>query len=125
MGSDQSLIDYNPDDSKDDLMLNLNPMSYPNFGNYNMRMMSLTEIVRLPISEQMDFSDAITRRYAKNKLFHEKMVEGGQPSTDFSLNDLNETSVGNIAFMAYHNPGSVWVEQYEYMKKAILFPSEK
>ena len=41
MGGNQSLINYNPDDYIDDLELVLNPMSYPNFGNYHLREMDL------------------------------------------------------------------------------------
>ena len=123
MGNRQDLIDYNPDDYSDDLKLDLNPMSYPNFGNYHLRRMDLKELIELSIEEQADFSDAITRRYATNKLFHEKMLEREPPITSEQFIDsnikINETGVGNLAFMAFHNPNSVFSKQYEDMKKLI------
>jgi hypothetical protein len=45
MGNGQSLIKYDPENYKDDLVLELNPMSYPNYGNYTMKNVDLKELI--------------------------------------------------------------------------------
>jgi hypothetical protein len=119
--NDLKLINYNPDDYKDDTYLNLNPLFYHNYGNYHNRRMPLKKLIRLPFLEQTEFSDAICRRYAKNKLFQEKMETyiTCDNYTKKMVMSENETGVGNMAFMALHNPDSIWPEMYEKMKIAI------
>jgi hypothetical protein len=36
------------------------------------------------------------------------------------ISQLNETSVGNVAFMAFHNPDSIWSKNYENIKSLIV-----
>ena len=111
------LPDYNPDDYVNDTSLDLNPMNYPNYGNYNFIQAPLKEIITWPMEKQMELSDAICRRYAKNPLFLQMQGENDQSVAD--IRGINETSVGNAAFMAYHNPNSYWSDYYDTLCKAI------
>lgn len=113
MGQNNSLIDYDPMDYAHDQELDLNPMNYPNFGNYTLEQMPLDQLAKLSQQEQMRFSDAITRRYALNPTF--KAQQSGFKITPQIIPQLNETSVGNMAFMAYHNPNSEWSTNYNQL----------
>lgn len=115
-----SLPNYDPNDYINDTELEMNPMSYPNFGNYNLIQAPLKEIITWSIEKQMNLSDAICRRYAKNPLFQEKMKELMDKQESINVSLLNETSVGNAAFMAYHNPDSYWSKEYEKICQAIM-----
>ena len=74
--------------------------------------------------EQMKFSDAITRRYARNVPFLAQQRTRFE-SIDWSrLSDitrLNETSIGNAAFVAHWNPEDVfWQEVYKALLSAVF-----
>ncbi len=120
MGADQSsLVDYDPNDYIHDTVLDMNPMQYPNFGNYTLQRMPLKDLIDKPILEQMRFSDAITRRYAKNPIFIKQQFSR-QLDYENLGNGCNETSIGNMAFMKYHNPDNqVIQEQYDKMAHAL------
>ena len=117
-GNTSKPTDYNPNDwvntPKD--QLNLQPITYPSCGLY----MSLAEleasypaIVSMSIDKQMEYSDAITRRYAKNPHFQALQRESVSHINDKILSDPNATSIGNMAFMAYHNGmDSEWGRAY-------------
>ncbi len=108
--SSNQLPDYNPDDYIDEVALQLSPASYPNYGNYTSESVPLNELAARPIEEQAKFSDAICRRYAKNPIFGEMQKGAWQLPT---YDELNETSIGNAAFMKIHNPNDqFWVEKY-------------
>jgi len=118
MGQTQSnLPDYNPEDFRNDEDLNLIPFAYPNGGNYTLEQCPLRELAAKSMQEQMRFSDAITRKYALNAKFHEIQRDSCSGVSAMSaqniLNKFNETSIGNMAFMAHHNPNSVWSQVYE------------
>jgi hypothetical protein len=70
--SDQKLINYNPDDYKDETYLNLFPLFYYNYGNYHNIRMSLKKLIELPFLEQTELSDALCRRYAKINFLKKK-----------------------------------------------------
>ena len=116
MGNSQTLIDYHPDNHSGDLEFVLNPMSYPNLGIYQNDEIMLEELIELPLKYQIKFSDAIHRRYAKNKIYHEKLLGKEESLTG---EEITEISVGNIAVLAFYNPESIWTEKYEDMKKLI------
>jgi hypothetical protein len=109
------LPNYNPNDYKNDKDLDLNPANYPNFGNYTLKRMPLKDLITLPLEEQMQFSDAICRRYALNPIFKtQQMQYWDMFKYGSSHSDLNETSVGNMAFMKYCNPNdSFYVKMYD------------
>ena len=67
----------------------------------------------------MRFSDAITRRYALNPIFIELQAPLCDVPLPIAMEKLNETSIGNMAFMAFHHPDSVWSEHYERMIAAL------
>jgi len=96
-----SLIDYDPNDYITDTVLELCPFTYPNCGLYQYKEPSLNEMVKLTLEEQMAYSDAITRRYAKNPTFLKHMAGHTE---DREYDDINYCTFGNIAFMVYHNP---------------------
>lgn len=114
MGNDTSQYpeDYDPNDNINETEFNLNPMLYPNFGNYfNLNKINtidddITNIAKLTIEEQMKYSDAITRRYAKNPIFIDDQYPKNILAEIKSANkkQFNTTSIGNLAFMSYHNP---------------------
>lgn len=108
----QHLPDYDPNDYIDDTELNLNPATYPKFGNYTFQKMNIKKLANKSQEFQMKFSDAITRRYAKNQIFLDQMRQ--HPIASF-INDIeiNETVIGNTVFMAYHNPNNEFF-QSEY-----------
>ena len=114
------LPDYHPDDYVNDADLDLNPMNYPNFGNYNFILAPLKEIITWPMEKQMELSDAICRRYAKNPIFLKRQREAmEQAPGEYNISAMNQTSVGNAAFMACHNPNSYWSNYYDTLCKAI------
>lgn len=115
--SASTLPDYAPEAFRDDTVLDLNPFNYANGGNYTLEECPLEELAAKPMKEQMRFSDAITRRYALNASFRDRQKESylliHAMGKDDILERLNETSIGNMAFMAYHNPNSLWSTTYD------------
>lgn len=117
------LIDYNPKEFIHDTELDLNPFNYVNFGNYTFESCPLEQFARRSMVEQMKFSDAITRRYALNPLFLERhknlMIE---KNIDISIivKNCNAYALGNSAFIAFHNPGSWFEEEYQIFLNACL-----
>ena len=103
MGNKASLIDYDPNDYITDTVLELCPFTYPSCGMYHHKEPSLDEMVELTLEEQMVYSDAVTRRYAKNPIFLELSDDCIE---DKEYRGLNSCALGNIAFMVYHNPGN-------------------
>ena len=116
-----SLIDYDPHDYQDTQLLNLNPFSYPNFGCYHLDNRPLKIIANLPIEEQMQLSDAITRRYALNEIFLNQQASYIEKDIDkIIISMINATSIGNIAFIVYYNPNNQIFLNY-YRKLLSLF----
>lgn len=107
-----NLPDYNPEDYKNDQELDLNPTNYVNYGNYYKSFPPFDKISRMNKSRQMKFSDAITRRYALNPKFIELQAPRTNPK-DIDMSRLNATSLGNMAFMSHHHPGSVFDQFYK------------
>lgn len=56
------------------------------------------DIISFPIEKQMQYADAITRRYALNSHFLET-----QKSALEDMSKPNVTAIGNLACLAYHN----------------------
>ena len=122
------LPNYDPNNFIHDKILDLNYGNYPNFGLYH----TITEIIktkpldvlRLPLEKQMLYSDAITRKYAKNEIFINNQI------MNIRINKLpntpNITNIGNMAFLAYHSPEyfkeyydeliQCFISQLEYQK---------
>lgn len=121
MGNGQSLKDWDPNECANDEDLDLFPMNYPNFGNYRLNQVPLKDLVKESLEYQRSFSDAICRRYAKNKKFlaMQQLAISNQGPID--IGQLNETSIGNYAFIIYHNPDDpFWQQQYDQTVKLIL-----
>jgi len=120
MGGNVSLPErYDPKDWAEtpESELNLMPITYPNCGLYA----PLAELEKAfpnilfePMTAQMEYADAICRRYAMNPHFHRKQEEAYQPGwLDKLADDPNSTAIGNLAFMAHHNgPASKWQLYY-------------
>lgn len=126
MGNYFFLPDYCPEDAEFDTDLVLDPSAYYNYGNYwdVTKRIPLLEIARMSQKEQMKFSDAIVRRYARNATFLSQQRIQLQ-SIDWSsfaiAGMLNETSIGNAAFVAHWNPeDSFWQEHYKAIVDSIL-----
>jgi hypothetical protein len=97
--------DYDPQDHKDDSELDLYPGNYWHFGNYHQDTTPLKDVAEWSIDRQMQLSDAITRKYALNPRFHKHQLNQlKMQNRTPGIADLNQNSVGNVAFMAYHNP---------------------
>lgn len=114
-----TLINYNPRENASDEAPILHPLFYPNGGLYHSMDVLNTiypEIIHWPIEKQMDYADAITRRYCLNSHFLKT-----QPSIMPSdLNKLNATSIGNIACLAYYNGlDSQWGHLYTELIKRL------
>lgn len=93
-------------------------MHYPNFGcsiHVDLaKPIDSRRIAILPIQEQLKYADAICRKYAKNPIFlAEQMKIIQEISEKFTLD--NETSVGNLAMVAHHNPGTMWEKTHAVM----------
>lgn len=117
-----TLPDYDPSQHCDETDLCLHPMFYPNGGNYTLQTCPIGKLARMTQEEQMRFSDAITRRYAKNPIFLEKQ----RGLRDYATISINETAVGNGAFIAHHNPEGYWQDEYRAMITALKdrFPAD-
>ena len=104
-GSVNQLEHYDPNNYINDIHLDLNPENYPNFGNYTFERMPLNDLIALLLEEQMRFSDAICRKYALNDIFKNQQLQFWETSKyNVRDNDLDETSIGNVAFMKFYNP---------------------
>ena len=109
---------YNPRDHTDTPAeaLDLNPMSYPNIGLYHSTdhlQFVYPAILHYPIETQMQYADAITRRYALNPHFLELQRKGMSISVHQLRLSCNSTTVGNMACMAYYNGlDSEWGQYY-------------
>ena len=112
------LPDYDPNTYKDDQTLDLNPGNYANFGNYHWDTRPLKEIVKLPLEDQMKLSDAICRKYALNSKFL-ALQEQSLDLETIDITQCNQTSIGNMAFIAHHNPGSTSARYYERLVQAV------
>ena len=110
------LSDYDPDQYAADTQLDLNPMNYANMGNDTWESVPLAQLARRPQREQMRFADAIARRYAKNPAFLQRQL--AQLQLPLRSDGWNETSLGNLAFIAYHNPNTVWEQIYQQALQA-------
>ena len=117
--SPSTLPDYEPEAFRNDTVLDLNPFNYANGGNYTLEKCPLEELAAKPMEEQMRFSDAITRRYALNASFRDRQKDAyiliNAMGKDEMLECVNETSIGNIAFMAHYNPNSLWSTTYDHV----------
>ena len=121
MGCRQTLIDYDPENHSEDLEFVLNPESYPNLGIYDNENITPENLIDLPIHEQIKYSDAIHRRYAKNKIYQEKILKEEILISEEDANKINEITVGNTAVLVFYNPEEkVWKDRYENLKEIIL-----
>jgi hypothetical protein len=120
-----TLVDYDPNKYKDDTDLELRPWKYANFGLYqslaDLQAMDLKDLARMPIAEQAKYSDAISRRYAKNQKFLDLQIA----DVDAKSTVQNVGSIGNLAVIALHNPGSEWAEIHAQVCRDILSQSNQ
>lgn len=122
------LPDYDPHDYRDETELNLDSITYPSLGKYTSDEPSIHELVRMTQEEHMELSDAITRRYALNPLFLEiqkKVHLNHEHELDLLSKEMfrklakhgtivhDGTDIGNIAFVAFHNPEGFFQNVYE------------
>lgn len=127
MGSKNSkngdtLPTFNPEDeiNTEENDLNLISYTYINFGLYQSPEIltnMFPKIILLPIEDQMKFSDAITRRYALNKHFLDKL------DLDVPIKELviNASMIGNLACLTYYNGleskyGLYYIKMIDYLK---------
>ncbi len=108
---------YDPQDFKDDSDLLLEKSAYPNWGNYAFLRPTLERVIQYTQGDQMRFSDAITRKYALNERFREAMQPGHLRMTreemlKRTVDRCNQTTVGNIAFMAHYDPEGFFGDFY-------------
>lgn len=101
-------MSLNPDDHKDDIELDLDPLNYPRFGV----LLDLSELLKTdilflskkPISEQMKYANAITRKYAKNERFKDKMImEYKYKYNSINVDYFNPVSLGDLACLAFYD----------------------
>jgi hypothetical protein len=98
---------YNPHDEIDTAFekLELGPWFYPNGGLFYDHMTLLMVypcIINYPMEKQMEYADAITRRYALNPHFiNEQYSFLGD--IESAVKNANATGIGNVACMAYYN----------------------
>ena len=89
---------YNPNDYVNNTNLILNPANYKNYGLYHtlnhLKGINIKDIANANINIQIDYADAITRRYAKNPIFINTQI--GLFPTTVQGGELNVTSIGNI-----------------------------
>ena len=112
------LQNYDPQDFKDEPKekLCLDPFCYPSYGNYHsldvLNSSELkTSIYTKSIEEQMNYADAVVRRYALNPHFIEMQKPNEQDIESFfkkMKSKINVTTIGNCAFMASNNPNDVF-----------------
>lgn len=116
---------YDPHDEIDTPFekLELGPWSYQNGGLYHdmgILMSAYPAIINYPIERQMEYADAITRRYALNPHFIDKQYSFLR-DIEYAAKHLNTTAIGNLACMAYHNGpeskyGIFYSKLMEYLK---------
>lgn len=119
--SSSAVIYYNPDDYIDETSLDLYPGNYVNCGlypeiaDYNK---TGIDVARMPFAEQLNYADAISRRYAKNPVFLKQM--SAYAITAENIRNINATGVGNMAFIVHHNPANEhFGAQYKEMIKLL------
>ena len=61
--------------------------------------------------EQIKYADAIIRKYAKNKVFLDSKVN---KKIEIKKENINATSIGNLAFIYYHNPHNKFIQNHYY-----------
>jgi len=98
---------YDPHDEIDTPFekLELGPWSYQNNGVYHdlgTLKSVYPAIIFYPIETQMEYANAITRRYALNPHFTDKQYSF-LGDVESAAKNANATGIGNIACMAYHN----------------------
>jgi len=115
MGAEQSLPLYDPNDFVNDKQLDLNPANYAKCGLYlpfeAYDNISVAELAQHSQEEQMKYADAISRRYAKNPIF--LLMQERSTRQVQRLSDGNTCGLGNLALLAYHNPGTIYSDLYE------------
>lgn len=109
-----SLPNYNPEDYKDDTELDLDPKNYVNYGRYHDVNLPFSKLAKLNIKRLAALSDAITRKYALNQKFKD-IHSVGMDWTFTDLPYLNPTTLGNLAFIAMHNPGTDWEKYFKML----------
>jgi len=105
--ADDVLPNYDPRDeiNTPENKLKLIPFIYTNSGlyhDYDTLARIYPEIIFFTIEEQANYSDAITRRYALNQHFVNRMSGGLNMTIEEFADKANTTAIGNIAFMAIH-----------------------
>jgi len=100
------LKNYDPKYYKLEENLNLNLLSYPNEGLYHPKEVLndiYPKIVLWSIERQMDYADAVTRKYALNQFYLDKLKIQLDVPLDQFAKTVNATLIGNLAFITYHN----------------------
>lgn len=95
-------LNINPDDYKDELFLDLNPINYPMCGMCILITDDITikDVLSKPLEEQMMYADAITRKYVKNERFKNmQILEYRRKRPSLS----NPTVLGNLALLYYND----------------------
>jgi hypothetical protein len=101
-----TLKNYDPKDYKLEENLNLNLLSYPNQGLYHPKEVLddiYPKIILWPIERQIEYSDCVTRKYALNQFYLDKLKIQLDVPLDQLAKTGNATMIGNLAFIAYHN----------------------
>lgn len=134
MGASESslLPDYDPRDHRDETDLQLNSTTYPNLGNYTLVEPTVDRLVDGSQEEHMQYSDAVCRRYALNPIFLQdqqsrreiRLSETGLSAREDYMKSIEEgklgaTGIGNIAFVAHHNPTGFWADDYRALVDAL------
>lgn len=102
---------YHPDDHIHEKKPILLSWAYPNFGLYLNPEITPQELVKKPLKQQIKYADAIIRRYAKNKVFLRSKVN---KEIEIRKENINATTIGNLAFIYYHNPRNPYIRSHYY-----------
>ena len=96
------LIKYNPEDYENAKILHLEHYKYPNNGLYYKieDIPPNKEMLKLSLEKQIEYADAISRRYAKHPQFIKEQYSFLDAGDDV---ELSKVSISNFAFLLYHN----------------------
>lgn len=120
-----TLKNYDPKDYKLEENINLNLLSYPNEGLYHPKEVLddiYPKIVLWSIERQMEYSDAVTRKYALNQFYLDKLKIQLDVPLDRLAKIGNASMIGNLAFITYHNGiNSEFANHYTKIIKYLKF----
>lgn len=93
----------------------LHPYMYKNYGLYHsiseLEAISVKEFCSFSLEKQMEYTDAITRKYAMNKEFKDMQRD---ITVIEDIDSINITGIANLAWMMYYNPDEPkWKEAHD------------